>query len=230
MRLVHPLSAPPLEPDVVGLLGACLGGFLSLDLPVAPGFAIGTAAWHLDRVCGADWGLPETVSEQVGEALAELDTEGPVWVRASPLSGRDGERWVRAPELEGAVQQLFDRSALPTAVVVQARAPAGGWGKALTRDPLRGTVWPTGEFRTVESAMDLDAFSRWMPQVAVELRSGLGRIESLYKTVCEVSFSLADGTLWFDDARPLRHSPEAGRRLTEAGLRRPQAGVPGSSG
>src|SRR6058998_970833 len=86
MRLVHPLSGPPLHANVVGALGARLGGLASLDVRVSPGFVVGTAAWHLDRVFGDDSGLPAAISEQVAEALAAFDEEVLFSVRATPTA------------------------------------------------------------------------------------------------------------------------------------------------
>jgi hypothetical protein len=76
--------------------------------------------------------------------------------------------------------------------------------------------------------MDMDSFSRWMPQVGLELRTALARIESRYRSVCEVTFSLAAGSLWFDDVQPMRHSREAAARIAEAGLTRLPARALGS--
>ena len=111
---------------------------------------------------------------------------------------------------------IIGDSRVPTAVVVQARSsaegkPPSGQGRAFTRDPLRGTVWPTGEFRSGRSVMSLDALSRWVPAAGLQLRSALARIESLHRSVSEVSFTLEAGELWIDDARPARHSRAAAR-------------------
>jgi hypothetical protein len=88
VRLVHPLSGPPLDANVVGALGARLGGLASLDVSVSPGFVVGTAAWRLYRVFGDDWGLPAAISEQLAEALAAFDEQVLFSVRAAP-SARD---------------------------------------------------------------------------------------------------------------------------------------------
>ena len=149
---MHSLHASALSADVAGLLGARLGGLVSLDLPVAPGFVIGTAAWHLYRLCGPAWRLPASVAEEVGGGVRELDGRL-LAVRAAPALphvatgspvrvGRDDE------QLEAALCAILEHSAVPTAVVVQANTPAegeppSGHGRAFTRDPLRGTVWPT---------------------------------------------------------------------------------------
>jgi hypothetical protein len=228
VRLVHKLSATPLEPEMAGRLGACLGRLLSVDLPVAPGFVIGIAGWSLTRVGGVGGALPAAVVDEIREAASELDAREPLWVRAAPLSGRGPERWVPCGELDLAVHEVFVAARLPVAIVVQARARARGHGTAVTRDPRRGTVWPSGEFRSDGHAVDLDALSRRSPEIGVQLRSGLGRIESLYKDVCEVSFSLAGERLWFDDIRRLRHSREAAQQLVDIGLRRRREDVLGS--
>ena len=80
---MHALHDGALAADVAGRLGARLGGLISLDLPVAPGFVIGTAAWHLSRLLGEAWELPATVAEEVRGALGELDGDL-VTVRAAP--------------------------------------------------------------------------------------------------------------------------------------------------
>jgi hypothetical protein len=230
MRLVHKLSATPLEPETAGRLGACLGRLLSVEVPVAPGFVIEMAGWSLNRSNRLGRALPATITQQMHEAASELDAAERLWVRAAPLSGHGPERWVAHSELAGVVRDVLRAAPLPTAVVVQARAPAPGRGTAVTRDPRRGTVWPSGRFHCGDRTVDLDALTRSRPEMGVRLRSGLGRIESVFKDVCEVSFSLAGERLWFDDVRRLRHSPEAAQQLVDIGLRRRREDVLGSSG
>ena len=134
----------------------------------------------------------------------------------------------RAEQLEAALRPILGDSRVPTAVIVQARTyaegkPPSGHGRAFTRDPLRGTVWPTGEFRSGRSVMSLDELNRWVPATGLQLRSALSRVESLHRSVCEVSFTLEAGRLWIDDARPVRHS-RAARRIALAAVRA-QAGA-----
>ena len=63
-----------------------------------------------------------------------------------------------------------------------------------------------------------------MPAAGLQLRAALARVESLHRTVCEVSFTIEAGRLWIDDARPVRHSRAAAERIAQAGPRR-YAGV-----
>ena len=79
-------------------------------------------------------------------------------------------------------------------------------------------MWPTGEFRSGRSVMSLDALSRRVPAAGLQLRAALARVESLHRTVCEVSFTIEAGRLWIDDARPVRHSRAAAERIAQAGL------------
>jgi hypothetical protein len=269
VRFVHSLHAGALSADVAGVLGARLGGLISLDLPVAPGFVIGTAAWHLWRVSGPPSNLPDSVTDEVRQAHAELGGSLLV-VRASPaLAGvasrppvldvgltDDGfetlakrtsscyarrsfrelerPRVSRAEQLEAVLRSIIGDSGVPTAVIVQARTyaegkPPSGHGRAFTRDPVRGTVWPTGEFRSGSSVMSLDALSSWLPAVGLQLRAALARVESLQRNVCEVCFTLEAGRLWIDDARPARHSRAAADRIAQSGLRPvPAAGLESS--
>jgi hypothetical protein len=269
VRFVHPLHRGSLSADVAGLLGARLGGLISFDLPVAPGFVIGTAAWQLYRLCEPGWDVPASVLEEVGRALSELDGAPLLAVRAAPavpgvagapplldvglsdhsfdaLAKRtslgyarrsyralEQPRATRAEQLEAALQSIVEQAHVPTAVIVQARTyaegkPPAGRGRAFTRDPKHGTVWPTGEFRSGRSVMSLDALSRCAPGVGVELRAALGRVESLHASVCEVCFTLEAGRLWIDDAQPTRHSRAAADRLAQSGLTRERAAGLGS--
>jgi hypothetical protein len=242
VRLVHALDGRTRDADVVGLRGARLAALASLDLPVAPGFVIGTGAWHLDRLMdGPD--LPASVSEQIADAAAALACVRRLSVSPAAVAS-DGAAGVTVfvdgwdPErIEAVARAQLDAAVAPVAVIVQSCAadpePPCGTGVAFTRDPLSGSVWPTGEFRTRDGAMDLDAFSRWLPRAGIELRSALARIESLHRAVCEVRFALAGGRLCFDDAKPARPSAQSAGWLAEAGLveprsLRPPPGVPGS--
>ena len=76
--------------------------------------------------------------------------------------------------------------------------------------------------------MTLDELNRWVPAAGLQLRSALSRVESLHRSVCEVSFTLEAGGLWIDDARPVRHSRAAADRLAQSGLRPAPAAGPGS--
>ena len=51
--LVHPLSALTAGAEVIGSRGAGLARLARWQLPVAPGFVVGTAAWHLSRLTTA---------------------------------------------------------------------------------------------------------------------------------------------------------------------------------
>jgi hypothetical protein len=209
-----------------------LGALISLDLPVAPGFVLGTTAWHLCRVYGVGSGLPAPVAEEVRCGLGELD-QRVLRVRAAPAlpaAAPGPPRTTRADQLEAVLRSLIEHATVPTAVIVQDRLGAeggspSGHGRAFTRDPLRGTVWPTGEFRSGRSVMSLDALSRWVPAAGVHLRAALSAVESLHRTVCEVTFTIEAGRLWIDDARPVRHSRGAADRIAETGLREPAPSV-----
>jgi hypothetical protein len=235
VRFVHALLDRALAADVAGLLGARLGSLISLDLSVAPGFVIGTAAWHLSRLLGEGWELPATVAEEVRGALDELDGRL-LTVRPAPAvpSVSAGPPWTSPVEqLETVLGSIVRRTAVPTALIVQARTsaegkPPSGHGWAFTRDPLRGTVWPVGEFRSGRSVMSLDELSRWTPAAGLQLRAALSRVESLQRGVSEVSFTLEAGRLWIDDARPAPHSRAAAEHIAQAGLTRAPAAGPGS--
>ncbi|MEA2312750.1 MAG: pyruvate, orthophosphate dikinase [Solirubrobacteraceae bacterium] len=233
MRFVHALHAGALSADVAGQLGARLGGLIGVDLPVAPGFVIGTSAWRLARVTGADRDLPATVAEEMRRALGDLDSRL-VTVRAARAApGADAgspaldlPRATAAEELEAILRSAIHHAAVPTAVIVQARVdaegkPPSGNGRAFTRDPLHGTVWPTGVFRSGGSAMSLDGLSRRAPALGVQLRAALARVEALQRGVSEVTFTIETGRLWIDDARPVRHSRVAAERIAQSGLGEP---------
>ena len=118
-------------------------------------------------------------------------------------------------------------------MVVQTRTyaegkPPSGHGRAFTRDPVRGTVWPVGEFRSGHSIMGLDGLSRLLPDAGLQLRAALSGVEALQRGVSEVSFTIEAGRLWIDDARPARHSRAAAEGIGQAGLTQAPAAGPGS--
>ena len=201
---------------------------ISLDLPVAPGFVLGTAAWHLYRLCGDGRELPATVVEEVRGALGELD-RGVLTVRAAPTvrgvaPGLPGRR--PPSSVEAALRSMLAHAGVPTAVIVQARTRRGQATRPGTAGPspairCAGRCGRRGEFRSGRSVMSLDALSRWVPAAGVQLRAALSRVESLHRSVCEVSFTVEAGRLWIDDARPVRHSRAAAERIAQAGLGEP---------
>jgi len=133
---------------------------------------------------------------------------------------------IGAQQLEVALRTLVVRAGVPTAVIVQARTdaegrPPSGSGRAFTRDPQDGTVWPVGEFRSGRTVMSLDGLSRWVPAAGVQLRAALSRVESLQRSVSEVRFTLEAGRLWIDDAKPARHSRAAAEGVAQSGLGEP---------
>jgi hypothetical protein len=211
VTLVRPLDAPPLAPDVVGVLGARLSELLALELPVAPGFVVGTAAWHLAHLIADDgWGLPETIAGPVRAARARLEGSPPLVLRPAPAAP-GGEaapaREVASSEpIEPALQALLSSAPRPIAIVVQACDGSEGRGSAYTRDPLGGGVWPVGEYRGRSATVNLDCLSRRLPAVGLELRRALARVEAAQRCVCQVDFTLARGRLWIDDARPVRRA------------------------
>jgi hypothetical protein len=240
VRLVHALDGRTRDPDVVGLRGSRLAALASLDLAIAPGFVIGTGAWHLARLLGGA-GLPVTVSEQLTAAAAGLAGAPRLSVSPAPVaSDHAAEAAVRVDggdveRIEAATRRLLHAAVTPVAVIVQACGaadprPPSGTGIAFTRDPLSGAVWPSGEFRTGDAVMDLDAFSRRLPEAGIELRRALARIESLHRAVCEVRFTLVGGRLFFDDAKPAPPSARSAGWLAEAGLVEPRPVTPRSPG
>lgn len=245
MRAVHPLDGPPLDPDVVGALGARLSGLTALDVPVAPGFVVGTAAWHLGRLVGDEWGIPATIAEQLGSAMRLFADDVLLSVKLAPAAvgattgpalfdvglndttfdalarrtslgfARRAFRDLGAPrtgrfeQLVRAITLLLARAPTPSAVVVQARTYAegkapSGHGVVYTRDPVGGAVWPVGTFRSGRSSVDIDELSRSQPEVGIGLRAALARIETLHEDVRRVSFTVEAGSLWVDDAEPVR--------------------------
>lgn len=71
MRLVHELGSSVTGRDVLGRRGADLAQLADLDLPIAPGFVIATAAWHLLRLSTRE-GTAAALREQVDAALRAL--------------------------------------------------------------------------------------------------------------------------------------------------------------
>ena len=133
-------------------------------------------------------------------------------------------RTTHADQLEDVLRSLIEHAGVPIAVIVQGRTSADGRVSVRARPglhprPVRAArSWPSGEFRSGDSVMSLDALSRRAPAAGLQLRAVLARVESLHRTVCEVSFTVDAGRLWIDDVWPVRHGRAAAERTRKAGL------------
>ena len=140
-------------------------------------------------------------------------------------------------QLAQAVNSLLEAAPRPTAVVVQARTfgagtERSGFGRVLSRDPIRGAIRPFGEFRPGADRLDgaeqraaiigMDGLRRRFPEAAAALCSGLASIEVIHHDMCEVEFTLEAGQLFVHETRPGPRTSRAAVQiavdLVDAGL------------
>ena len=134
-------------------------------------------------------------------------------------------------------QEDIDHS-LGTAVNVQAmvfgnRDDNSGTGVAFTRDPSTGDPQPVVDFLVnaqgedvvagKRKTQDLDALRMRFPQVHAALLEVFERLEAHYRDMCDVEFTIAQGSLYLLQTRVGKRTPVAGLRMAVA-MTEPQGG------
>jgi pyruvate,orthophosphate dikinase len=127
--------------------------------------------------------------------------------------------------LEGVSEQLG------TAVTVQAMVfgnmdDRSGTGVVFTRDPASGAREPFGDYLPRAQGEDvvagthavsgLDALRRQLPELHTDLLAILDRLERHYRDLCDVEFTVSNGSLYVLQTRIGRRSPLAAVRIAVA--------------
>jgi pyruvate, orthophosphate dikinase len=115
-----------------------------------------------------------------------------------------------------------------TAVTVQAMVfgnsgAASAAGVAFSRDPSSGAAQPVIDVLFDSQGEDVvsgrrnpqmeDAIAHSLPEVAVQLRDALVRLERAFNDVQDVEFTIEDGKLWFLQTRAAKRTPQAALRF-----------------
>jgi pyruvate,orthophosphate dikinase len=117
---------------------------------------------------------------------------------------------------------------LGTAVTIQAmvfgnRGETSATGVAFTRDPATGAPEPYGDILFDAQGDDvvagthhpepLAALDARMPTVGAQLREIAMRLERHYADLCDIEFTIEQGTLWMLQVRVGKRSPQAALRI-----------------
>ena len=127
-----------------------------------------------------------------------------------------------------------------TAVTVQAMVygnldEKSGTGVAFTRNPSTGEPAACGDFLFCAQGDDvvggssrtlpLHAFEQAMPEVYRELVSAMSRLETYYRDMCDIEFTVERGRLWLLQARVGKRSPLAAPRIAVDLVREGRVGL-----
>ena len=171
------------------------------------------AAQRLWSLAAAYGGIPEAPLDQVRGAVVAVFRS---WQSARARAFRRRES---LPEFPG------------TAVTIQAMVfgnlgRRAGTGVAFTRNPVTGDPGPYGDYLIGAQGEDvvagthavagLDALRQSVPAAYDELLEVLDRLERHYRDMCDVEFTVSDGTLYILQARIGRRSPLAALRIAVA--------------
>ena len=98
-----------------------------------------------------------------------------------------------------------------------------GSGVAFTRDEVTGAPEPSGDFIAnaqgedvvsgVRTPRDLSELSDWMPEVDVQLREILGKLEHHYKDMQDTEFTVEEGRLYMLQTRNAKRPAQAAVRF-----------------
>jgi pyruvate,orthophosphate dikinase len=110
-----------------------------------------------------------------------------------------------------------------------------GTGVAFTRNPSTGEPAPCGDFLFCAQGDDvvgggsrtlpLQAFEQAMPDVYRELASAMDRLETYYRDMCDIEFTVERGRLWLLQARVGKRSPLAAPRIAVDLVREGRVGL-----
>jgi pyruvate,orthophosphate dikinase len=115
-----------------------------------------------------------------------------------------------------------------TAVTIQAmvfgnRDGASGTGVVFSRDPSTGAPGLCGDYLAVAQGEDVVAgthrsrpvreLADAMPRVYDDLRAATERLETYYRDMCDIEFTIESGRLWILQARAGKRSPRAAARI-----------------
>ena len=192
---------------------------------------------------GMDDEVERIIAERTGDAEFAADTRRRFVEQYASVVG---EKPPAAPndQLLGAVSAVFDswqsdranayrkERGLPdeggTAVTVQAMVfgnldDDSGTGVLFTRDPLRGSPEPLGEWLprgqgedVVSGSHDplhLDEFARQHPELHSELMAAAKTLEQDSRDAMDIEFTVEAGRLWLLQSRVAKRSPDAAVRL-----------------
>jgi len=98
-----------------------------------------------------------------------------------------------------------------------------GTGVAFTRDPSTGQAGPTGDYLAQAQGEDvvagthrvhgLEALHEHLPGIHAELLAMLDRLERHFRDMCDIEFTVSEGTLYLLQTRIGRRSPLAAVRI-----------------
>ena len=110
-----------------------------------------------------------------------------------------------------------------------------GTGVAFTRNPSTGEPAPCGDFLFraqgddvvggTSRTLPLQAFEQAMPDVYRELASAMDRLETYYRDLCDIEFTVERGRLWLLQARVGKRSPLAAPRIAVDLVREGKVGL-----
>src|ERR1700722_8192166 len=181
-------------------------------------------------------GLPDNVATLREDIAAVRGT-----ILAMPAGASLDDPWAQLFDAIGAVFRSWNspraiayrerahvEDANGTAVTVQAMVfgnldERSGTGVVFTRNPSTGEPAPCGDFLFCAQGDDvvgggsrtlpLQAFEQTMPDVYRELGSAMDQLETYYRDMCDIEFTVERGRLWLLQARVGKRSPLAAPRI-----------------
>ncbi len=103
------------------------------------------------------------------------------------------------------------------------RGESSGTGVAFTRDPASGNPGEYGDWLAnaqgedvvagIRNTLKLADLGDYMPDVHVELLDVMRRLESHYRDLCDIEFTVDDGKLWMLQTRIGKRTPAAAFRI-----------------
>ena len=109
------------------------------------------------------------------------------------------------------------------AMVFGNRGEDSGTGVAFTRDPASGAAGAYGDYLPnaqgedvvsgIRNTMSLDDLAQRHPEQHADLLANMNRLETHYRDLCDIEFTIERGRLWMLQTRVGKANPEAAFRI-----------------